>query len=334
MPFWRKETEAERQAKERQQAAIAAIERGEIPPIARDRILRERAYGKEFFASDLSSREYMLTREAGFQTLGQVMGTSFYRIGFWGSFSRYRSSTGEIQEITKAHTEARRKAIERLKQEAHLLGASGVIGVRINARSHDWSSGVTEFTAFGSAIKIPGWPVGQEPFTSALNGQEFWQLYRSGYMPLSVVMGTCSYYMHMDYQTRQSIYQWFAPNQELPTFTNGYKQAARMADLRMQSELSLLKADGAVGVSIEPKMETIEYEYNNTSYYDLLLHFTMLGTAVAAHPEREQKHSSPLLVLNLASKSYGRLSSTADYENSYFEPAGTKLIDKLDEDDE
>lgn len=262
------------------------------------------------------------------------MGTSFFRIGFWGVFSQYRSSTGELEQVSKALSDARALAVDRMRQEAKLLGASGVIGVRVKMKSHAWSSNITEFTAFGSAIRIPDWPSDEEPFTCALNGQEFWQLYKAGYMPKSVVMGNCAYYIHMDADARKRIYGWFSPNQEVPTFANGYMTAARLAEKRMQVELALLKADGAVGVSIDPGLETIEYELNSTSYTDLFLNYVILGTAVAAHPEKEQKHSAPLLCLDLKNGNYRRLGSSADGDGNYWEMGGANLIDQTDNDDD
>ena len=333
MPFWKKESNEEKQARLRQEETIRALERGDIPPIAHERIMREKSLGRNFFSSDLSTREYLLTREAGFQTVGQVMGTSFFKIGFWGMFNQFQRSSGELQSVTHAISTARSTAIDRMRQEAKLLGASGVIGVRVQKRRHDWASNMTEFTAFGTAIKLPNWPAGEEPFTSALNGQEFWLLYKAGYIPRSVVMGVCAYYIHMDYSTRQALYSWFSPNQEVYSFTEGYRMAAKLANVRMQAELAGLKADGAVGVSIDPGQEFIEYELNDVSYTDMLLSYVLLGTAVSAHPEMEQKHTAPLMCLNLSTKSFSALGSSADYDGDYWSMAGANLVDDDDFDD-
>ena len=210
-------------------------------------------------------------------------------------------------------------AVDRMRQEAELMGASGVIGVRINMRRHQWADNLTEFTAFGTAVRLPNWKPGTPVFTSTLNGQEFWQLYRAGYMPKGIVMGACAYYMHMDWNTRRAIYGWFSPNQELPTFTDGYRTAARLADLRLQADIAEHRADGAVDMIVDPGEETIEYEINDTSYYDILLNYVILGTAVEAHPEMEQKHAAPLLCLNLSKKTYGRLGSTDDTDWEYYD---------------
>lgn len=328
MPFWRKETDEEKQANARQKETMQALERGEIPPVARQRIMREQAYGKKFFASDLSSREFLLAREAGLQTIGQVMGTSFFKIGFFGSFNSYELRTRELSQITQTLMDARTVAVDRMRQEAQLLGASGVIGVKVKAKRHAWSSNITEFTAFGSAIRIPDWPAEEGPFTSSLNGQEFWQLYKAGYLPLSIVMGACAYYMHMDDYTRQALYGWFSPNQEVDNYTHGFNLAAAKANARMLAELDSLKADGAVGITVDPGMETIEYELNNMKYTDILLNYVVLGTAVSAHPEKEQKHAAPLLCLDLASGKYRGLGRSAEAYGNYSDIAAEALIDE------
>ncbi|NNM67744.1 MAG: hypothetical protein HKM06_07030, partial [Spirochaetales bacterium] len=41
------------------------------------------------------------------------------------------------------------------------------------------------------------------------------------------------------------------------------------------------KAQGAVGVNVSWHVEEIEYEINDTTYRDLLVHFSALGTAIS-----------------------------------------------------
>ena len=178
--------------------------------------------GNQFFTSDLTAREYFLCREAGFHTVGQVMGTSFFNVGFFGTYTGRWGMTGELTDITQSQLKARHLAVSRMKHEARLMGAHGIIGVRIKIHAHDWSSRMTEFTAFGTAIRIPGWTEEEsEPFTSDLNGQDFWQLYKAGYRPRGLAFGVCSYYVSTDLATQNILYRrgWLtgaaAPNQEV-----------------------------------------------------------------------------------------------------------------------
>ena len=224
--------------------------------------------GKSFFSSDLSTNEYLLMRDAGCDPLGLVMGTSFYQVGFYRNFWSYRSRTGEVEALTQAQLAARELAVSRLQQEAALLGAHGVIGVRLKKSRGGWGFGMVEFTAIGTAIRISGRPMTQQPFTSDLSGQEFWQLRQAGYFPKGLVFGACSYYVHSDRTTRQlmnptlwsNLFGQGRRNQEMVQLTQGFQDARELAILRLTQDLNHLGAQGAVGMQIEISEEVIVYQ--------------------------------------------------------------------------
>ncbi len=71
-------------AEQRQLASIAALERGELPLAARERIDELRAPGAAW-TSDLSVAELAGVRHAGFEPVGMVMGSTVYRMATqWG----------------------------------------------------------------------------------------------------------------------------------------------------------------------------------------------------------------------------------------------------------
>lgn len=336
MPFWRKDTPEEARQKEAQAKAIAALESGDIPPIARQRLEHERKHGSGFFTSDLSCREFLLMKEAGFQTLGQVMGTSFYRVRFGGTVNwNFNRATKEFSDLTAVQIKSRRAAIDRMKVEAKLLGASGVVGVRITQRGHSWSGGLTEFTAIGTAIKIPDWPA-EEPFTSTLNGQEFWQLYRAGFEPRAVVFGVCSYYILTDQATRAILYTWLGgnnrTNQEVIQYTQGFYRARELASARLLTAMQNVDADGVIGVDFDPDFEVIEYEVNNREHQDLLCNFVIMGTAVRKQ-KTEVKPRAPLMCLNLATRQFGKLGSSADWDYDTIMAPDTRIGGSDDDED-
>ncbi len=227
-----------------------------------------RQSGKSFFSSDLSTNEYLLLREAGCDPLGLVMGTSFYQVGFYRNFWGYRNRTGEVEALTHAQLAARELAVSRLPHEAALWGAHGVIGVRLKKSRGGWGFGMVEFTAIGTAIRISGRPMPQQPFTSDLSGQEFWQLRQAGYFPKGLVFGACSYYVHSDRTTRQlmnstlwsNLFGQGRRNQEMVQLTQGFQDARELAILRLTQDLNHLGAEGAVGMQIEISEEVIVYQ--------------------------------------------------------------------------
>src|SRR4051794_41963346 len=118
----------------------------------------------------------MLTRQAGFRPLTQVMGSCFYRTGWqsypWGgrglgfggmSWGGGDGETIELEQQTEAWNEARRLALGRLAEEARLAGADAVVGVRPRRRPPDRGAGLVEVVVGGPAGRPGGLPVGPPP---------------------------------------------------------------------------------------------------------------------------------------------------------------------------
>ncbi len=305
MPWWG-ESEDQTQRRQAQEATRKALEQGQIPDNARHRLEMQGKTNSRFFTSDLTCNEYLLARAAGYEPIGLVMGTAFYKVSFWGYFRSYQSFTGELSALSQAQLAARELAIARLRQEAALLGAHGVIGVRLKMGGYDWSSRSIEFTAVGTAIRIRDRQNDPQPFTSDLSGQEFWQLHQAGYYPRGLVFGICSYYIHTDWNTRNMTTGGFFgrgsnQNQEITQYTQGFQQARDLAISRLKQDISKHQAEGAVGMHIDMGVEDIEYELNKTTYHDMLAHFVAVGTSIVYEPQPvETPRKPPLLYYNLS----------------------------------
>ena len=99
---------------------------GDLPAHARQRLREMRS--RNLFTSDLSVSEFVLVREAGFDPLGLVMGTSIYQV----APNIPRTSEGcELEATSKALYHARELAMNRMEEEADALGADGIVGVRL-----------------------------------------------------------------------------------------------------------------------------------------------------------------------------------------------------------
>src|ERR1700738_2114136 len=161
-----------------------------IPQQGVDRLRRMTAVdGGTFFTSDLSVNEFLMVKEAGFEPLGLVVGSSIYHIGYQvGNWNQNM----ELQVLSQAMYAARELAMSRMEAEADELGADGIVGVRLNVGFYEWGQGLAEFVAIGTAVKARGpggylTPAGK-PFTSDLSGQDFWTLLQAGYVPRGLVM--------------------------------------------------------------------------------------------------------------------------------------------------
>ncbi len=86
---------------------------------------------KHFFTSDLSVNEFLLVREAGFEPVGMVMGTSIYQVSTQLPSLRSGEPGRELVDTTRALYHARELAMNRMEEEADELDADGIIGVRL-----------------------------------------------------------------------------------------------------------------------------------------------------------------------------------------------------------
>ena len=259
-------------------AAMPPVSPG-LAQTASDRLARGRA--GSFFTSDLSVDEFLLTREAGFDSLGIVMGSSMYHIGFQvGNFNQNM----ELGVLSQAMNAARVLAMQRMEAEAEALGADGVAGMRFQIGQYDWGENMAEFVAVGTALKAREGnyrtPAGK-PFTSSLSGQDLYKLVKNGFAPVSLCFGVCVYHVyHLGLrQMLKTAYQ----NIEMPNYTQALYDARELAIDRMQYEAMQKQAQGIVGILVQ------EQPWYWGSH---VIEFLALGTAIrsfaATEPPRPQ----------------------------------------------
>ncbi len=245
-----------------------------LPTGAAERLRAMRGTGDRpaFFTSDLSVDEFLLVEQAGFEALGLVLGSSIYHVGFqWQKWS----VSQELPVLTRAMYEARELAMTRMEEEADLLGADGVVGVRLIFKEYAMEEGVLEFQAIGTAIRRRDRAAtlrtnDNRPFTSDLSGQDLWKLLRGGYRPVSLAMGACVYHIaHLSFM--QALKQ-VGRNQEMKTYTEATYAARELALERMQREAVERGGVGVVGARVEE---------SSWGWGANAIEFFAVGTAVA-----------------------------------------------------
>jgi len=272
-------------------------ERSEVCRIPQDaerrlREMRGQAGGPpRLFTSDLSVNEFLMVEQAGFEPVGLVMGSSFFHTGIQWKIQPFENY--ELDVLTAALYHAREYAMARMEEEAHLLDADGVVGVRIEAGNHAWAESMVEFTAVGTAVRCRSEdgrryrkPDGR-PFTSDLSGQDFWTLLRAGCRPLELAMGNCVYHVGAR-GFRQALSQ-MGQNVEMPNYTQALYNARELAMERMQAEAEAIHAHGMVGVRVEQ---------GNYSWESHIMEFFAIGTAVV-RDSQPAPLSAPQLMLTL-----------------------------------
>ncbi len=262
-----------------------------LPESAVRRLKEMRGSGERprLFTSDLSVSEFLLVKEAGFDPLGLVMGSSIYHIGV--QIPRMFQSQ-EMDVLTGALYHARELAMTRMEEEADVLGADGVVGVRLTVNTNVWGENMAEFMAIGTAVKsrteAPHWRTpGGRPFTSELTGQDFSLLLKTGYRPVALTMGTCVY--HVAAQGFLQTMQRMGRNVEMENYTQAVYDARELAISRMQAEAEREGAVGIVGSRVEE---------GSHGWGSHLVEFFSIGTAVAELPDPAPL-PAPTLVLPL-----------------------------------
>jgi uncharacterized protein YbjQ (UPF0145 family) len=221
------------------------------------------------FTSDLSVAELAAVRLAGFEPCGLVMGSSVYHVasqagsgalgvvGPVGEQTAYPCPHGGFHEGARTGytwerlgeerglLEARDLALGRLEDEAGLLGAHGVAGVRLDIRRLEGTVGTVEFRLVGTALRRAGRPPPSRPFTSHLSGQDLLKLLQHGLAPVGLVMGVAVVEVDPGCGT-----EWLEASYgsvELPQLTDAADRCRALAVAHLEREAAAL-GDGVVGV--------------------------------------------------------------------------------------
>jgi uncharacterized protein YbjQ (UPF0145 family) len=120
---------------------------------AEDGVSRLNKLGKPF-TSDLSGQDFWTLLQTGYFPQGLVMGTCVYHIAHRG-IGQTLGNAGqnvELPNFTQALYEARELAMTRMQDESTTLGATGIVGVRLEEKSHQWGSHTIEFLSLGTAV--------------------------------------------------------------------------------------------------------------------------------------------------------------------------------------
>jgi uncharacterized protein YbjQ (UPF0145 family) len=294
MPLFRRERAEERAARRlpvTNQAASSEALMGQDPTSAgvpvpgRARLTRLKG---KLFTSNLSVKEFLLVKQAGFDPLGLVLGSSIYHVGFDRSDW---DESAESSVLSQAMYQARELAMTRMVEEASELGADGIVAVQLDIGRFQSEDKAAEFIAIGTAVKHREGELqrapGGRPFTSGLSGQDFWTLLSSGYRPVGLVMGSCVY--HVAQRGLREELRQLEDNYEMANYTQALYSARELAMERMQREAEELQAEGVVGVQLQQQSHGWDVD---------VIEFFALGTAIVPLGE-EQKLPEPSLTLSL-----------------------------------
>src|SRR4051812_15801245 len=117
---------------------LAQIQR--VPPRAQHRLAAMRGQDggpPALFTSELSSNECLMVEQAGFEPFGFGIGCSFFPIRTQWTAQPFQNCERDV--LCSALYHAREYAMARTEEEAHLLDADGVVGVRLEVGKPNWA---------------------------------------------------------------------------------------------------------------------------------------------------------------------------------------------------
>jgi uncharacterized protein YbjQ (UPF0145 family) len=287
-------------------ASLAHVAAGGLPLRAQERLAEEAGPNRRLFTSDLSVNELLLVKDARCEPISQVMGSSVFHVG---TIADYKGETGEITVISDAHRKARWLALSRLLQEAKLVMADAVIGVRLRERmitmgSHgkggDDGGEVIEFTVVGTAVRAP-WitkPQG-EPIVTDLTGQDLWALAQDGYEPSCFLYEFCRY--HVWHVARE-----FQTGGELVKASSAIETARLTVAQKVTQQAAWFGAEFVVGSDINLTVREVPCGYGGCELNDLDVDVSWFGTGIRRIPRAERRTHAEVPPLILSMMPLGR----------------------------
>jgi hypothetical protein len=271
-----------------QDESLKRIESGGIPLGAEQRLRGLGADGA-LFTSGLSVKEFALLRQMGPQPIAQVMGASVVRTGYQylpalppgqmvsgGSGMGYYNTTPggyvnrftepsmwqirtyrwhatevcELEVFNDAWRLARRRALDRLSEEALQVNADAVVGVRLHRSDHDLGQGTIEYVVTGTAIRLPGSTGANWPVLTDLSVQDYWRLHEGGQEPVGFLAGTAVMFASPPVATRLRRARTTRSNQELEELSNAFRIARELVRRQIEGQVADAHGAGAVGVTL------------------------------------------------------------------------------------
>jgi uncharacterized protein YbjQ (UPF0145 family) len=282
--FTRRDDEDEEEA-----ASLQRVESGGIP-LGAERRLRDLGAAGSLFTSGLSVNEFALLRRMGPEPVAQVMGASVVRPGFqylpplppgeivntsYGRMGPWTSRTPgyvnqftepsmsqmrayrwhatevcELEVLTDAWRTARRRALDRLCEEALQVNADAVVGVRLHRGEHDLGQRTIEYVVTGTAIRVPGSSGTNWPVLTDLSVQDYWRLHEAGHRPVGFLATTAVMFASPPVAVRVQRIRTIQRNRELDELSQAFRLARETVRAQLEGQVSDAHGTGAVGVTL------------------------------------------------------------------------------------
>lgn len=156
----------------------------------------------------------------------------------------------ELDMLTEAWNLARRRALDRLREEALQVGADAVVGVHLHRSDHDLGEGTIEYVVSGTAIRLADSGGSSHPTLTDVSVQDYWRLHGAGHDPVGFVASTVVVFASPSRAVRLRRIRTTARNQELRELSRGFSAARETVRARLLGQVADAHGTGAVGVEL------------------------------------------------------------------------------------
>ena len=154
----------------------------------------------------------------------------------------------ELDVFSDAWNLARRRALDRLTEEALQVGADAVVGVHLHRSDHDLGNGTIEYVVSGTAIGFPGSDSTSWPILTDVSVQDYWRLRSAGHEPAGLLAATVVVFASPPRDTRLRRARNPTRNQELEELSRAFFLARETLRARLLGQVADAHAAGAVGI--------------------------------------------------------------------------------------
>jgi uncharacterized protein YbjQ (UPF0145 family) len=300
--------------------SLARIEAGGIP-IAAERRLRELrgTQGEDggrgvSFTSDLSVSGFALCHQLGLTPLSQVMGSSIYQMGYQSAWGQMQGGYGggamiELDTLSQALNEVRERALHRLAEEAHQIGADAVVGVETRAGESELGGGggqlALEHMVLGTAVKRKD-ARSEQPVMTELSVADYALLLRAGIEPAGIVAWSSVFFSSYAYRGMLGAGPGGMGSMqpyELSEFTQALYNARERTMGQINRQAAALGASGVVGVRIGHTIRPHTLSsgmgggFGASELRGMMVTFNAVGTAIRQHADAEIQAPKPVVDL-------------------------------------
>jgi hypothetical protein len=164
------------------------------------------------------------------------------------NYQWHTSVVCQLDVLTDAWNLVRRRALDRLAEEALQVGADAVVGVHLHRSDHDLGRGTIEYVVTGTAIRLPGSDGASWPILTDVSVQDYWRLRTAGHEPAGVLATSVVVFASAGRSTRWQRARRPRQNWELEELSHGFHAARETVRTRLLGQVSDAHAVGAVGV--------------------------------------------------------------------------------------